>query len=483
MGADVTVVNPQMDKVTTGPPSARWCPRRRSPRPPGARRRPFVLALIGPAGCGWPGWAPAGQQLSGNGGGRLAGGGGQLRRARRGATPSSSSNAGLKADSTTEENDPVDAGKVVAQDPPAGQQGRQGRHRPPQDQRREGADQGLPVVDRAVEPARRPSRGCATPASTTRCNRRRATRSTRRQGPAYRPAPRTQAQKGDEIKLLRLAGQGAGCDPRRVGPGPGDRGRPLGAQDLTAESVCQASDTRSDSGKRHRHEPAGRHVGARRASKVRARSSSSAAEQVRVPDVVGLSRTDATTELQNAGSAVVTRDVTSLDPNNAGLVIAQTRPPPDSKAARGPWSRSAWANSPGGRRPPQHHLDHDVPVSPRPPGNVGPGSEGTPELVAGGAIVGAPLADWYARHGRHYLPWRGTRDRWAVLVPEVMFQQTQVGRVARVWLGLMTASPRRRRSPPPGRRGDRRLGHALVTPAGPAGCGKRPAHHRRPAAG
>jgi len=38
------------------------------------------------------------------------------------------------------------------------------------------------------------------------------------------------------------------------------------------------------------------------------------------------------------------------------------------------------------------------------------------------------LLRWYARHGRD-LPWRRTRDPYAVLVSEVMLQQTQVSRV------------------------------------------------------
>jgi A/G-specific adenine glycosylase len=53
----------------------------------------------------------------------------------------------------------------------------------------------------------------------------------------------------------------------------------------------------------------------------------------------------------------------------------------------------------------------------------------------------ATIASWYARHGRHDLPWRATRDRWAVLVSEVMLQQTQVGRVADVWPGFMARFP------------------------------------------
>ena len=39
------------------------------------------------------------------------------------------------------------------------------------------------------------------------------------------------------------------------------------------------------------------------------------------------------------------------------------------------------------------------------------------------------LLEWFARHGRD-LPWRRTRDPYAILVSEVMLQQTQVSRVA-----------------------------------------------------
>jgi A/G-specific adenine glycosylase len=47
------------------------------------------------------------------------------------------------------------------------------------------------------------------------------------------------------------------------------------------------------------------------------------------------------------------------------------------------------------------------------------------------------LLDWYAAHGRD-LPWRKTRDPYAILVSEVMLQQTQVERVIprwQAWLG------------------------------------------------
>ncbi len=41
----------------------------------------------------------------------------------------------------------------------------------------------------------------------------------------------------------------------------------------------------------------------------------------------------------------------------------------------------------------------------------------------------AALLAWFAERGRHELPWRATRDPWAVLVSELMLQQTQVARV------------------------------------------------------
>ena len=44
----------------------------------------------------------------------------------------------------------------------------------------------------------------------------------------------------------------------------------------------------------------------------------------------------------------------------------------------------------------------------------------------------AALLDWYREHGRD-LPWRGTRDPYAILVSEVMLQQTQVSRVVPRW--------------------------------------------------
>ena len=51
------------------------------------------------------------------------------------------------------------------------------------------------------------------------------------------------------------------------------------------------------------------------------------------------------------------------------------------------------------------------------------------------------LRTWYARHGRHDLPWRASRDRWPVLVSEVMLHQTQVPRVAAAWPAFIERFP------------------------------------------
>lgn len=50
------------------------------------------------------------------------------------------------------------------------------------------------------------------------------------------------------------------------------------------------------------------------------------------------------------------------------------------------------------------------------------------------------LAGWFDRHGRS-LPWRESRDPWAVLVAEMMLQQTQVARVVDRWHRFLDRFP------------------------------------------
>ena len=50
------------------------------------------------------------------------------------------------------------------------------------------------------------------------------------------------------------------------------------------------------------------------------------------------------------------------------------------------------------------------------------------------------LLDWFEEHGRD-LPWRGARDPYAILVSEVMLQQTQVERVVPRYLAWLERWP------------------------------------------
>ena len=45
------------------------------------------------------------------------------------------------------------------------------------------------------------------------------------------------------------------------------------------------------------------------------------------------------------------------------------------------------------------------------------------------AAFAAHLLAWHKRHGRHDLPWQGTRDAYRIWVAEIMLQQTQVAAV------------------------------------------------------
>src|SRR5438128_2656202 len=55
-------------------------------------------------------------------------------------------------------------------------------------------------------------------------------------------------------------------------------------------------------------------------------------------------------------------------------------------------------------------------------------------------VIESELREWLAEHGRH-LPWRKTRDPYAILVSEVMLQQTQVERVVPRYLRWLERWP------------------------------------------
>lgn len=55
-------------------------------------------------------------------------------------------------------------------------------------------------------------------------------------------------------------------------------------------------------------------------------------------------------------------------------------------------------------------------------------------------VVAADLESWFEANGRR-LPWRAVRDPWAVLVSEIMLQQTQVARVIPRWEEFLRRFP------------------------------------------
>ena len=61
----------------------------------------------------------------------------------------------------------------------------------------------------------------------------------------------------------------------------------------------------------------------------------------------------------------------------------------------------------------------------------------TPERIA---VFHQKIFSWYADHKRD-LPWRHTTDPYAVLVAEVMLQQTSVDRVVPKYLAWLAAFP------------------------------------------
>ena len=56
------------------------------------------------------------------------------------------------------------------------------------------------------------------------------------------------------------------------------------------------------------------------------------------------------------------------------------------------------------------------------------------------AAARAAILEWFDGRGRD-LPFRRTRDPWAILVSEAMAQQTQISRVSEAWVGFMAAFP------------------------------------------
>ena len=88
----------------------------------------------------------------------------------------------------------------------------------------------------------------------------------------------------------------------------------------------------------------------------------------------------------------------------------------------------------------------------------------------------AALLGWYRERARP-LRIRSTREPWAVLVAEVMAQQTQIARVDEAWAGFMARfpTPRALAEASPGGRAARLGGAGLQPPCASTCSGRRAA--------
>jgi eukaryotic-like serine/threonine-protein kinase len=327
-GADVTVVNPRMDKVYDRTAVGTVVPSPTIPTAPRRSAAPFVLALVALlavlAGLGYL----LAKQLSGDGGG------GDLVEVGNYVGQSESEaririeERGLKADIITEENDQFEATKVFAQDPAPGTKLEEGK---PVTLRVSAGKGQVKIPDVSGETLDDAQQRLADAGFQYRVLQ--ETSDSVDAGKVIRtdPAAGSLAEKGLVVKLYASAGKEQVEIPDVSGQDPVEAASALGARSLNPKRVDQASDTVEAGTVIGTDPPAGTKVA--KGADVQL-IVSAGKEQVRVPYVVGLSKTDATNELQAAGFQVVVREVTVLDPNNAGKVIAQS-PTGDSKAAKG----------------------------------------------------------------------------------------------------------------------------------------------------
>jgi eukaryotic-like serine/threonine-protein kinase len=327
-GADVTVVNPRTDKVYDRTTVGTVVPSPAIPTAPRRSAAPFILALVALlAALAGLGYLLAKQLSDDGGGGELVEVGNYI-----GQTENEAririEERGLKADIVTEENDQVPSGQVFDQNPTVGTKiekdqavtlkvsAGKGQVKIPDvtgesldDAQQRLADAGFQY--RVVQE----TSDAVDPGKVTRTD----------------PPAGTQAEKGFTVKLYASSGKEQVEIPDVSGMDPVQAGSTLGGKSLNPKRVDMPSDTVEAGSVIGTDPPAGTKVA--KGSDVQL-FVSTGKEQVRVPSVVGLSKTDATNELQAAGFQVIVREVTVLDPNNAGKVIAQS-PTQDSKAAKG----------------------------------------------------------------------------------------------------------------------------------------------------
>ncbi len=145
------------------------------------------------------------------------------------------------------------------------------------------------------------------------------------------PAANAMAERGTEVVVFESTGAQLVKVPDVTGQSSVSASNQLGAAGFKVDPVTEASDT-VEANTVIRTEPeAG--TDAPKGSTVRM-VVSSGQEEVRVPSVVGLTQSEATAVLQDAGFTVAVDEATVLNPTSSGRVISQT-PTAGSRVAKG----------------------------------------------------------------------------------------------------------------------------------------------------
>jgi len=316
-GADVTVVNPQMDKVYDRTTVGTIVPSPTIPTAPRRSAAPFVLVLIGLlallAGLGYL----LARQLSGNGGGSLVAVGNYVGQKESDARLLIEHD-GLTADTTSEVNEERPVGEVFAQDPAPGTKIEKGDTVKLRVSAGKGEVKVPEVAGETLDDAqsRLADAGFEYRVIQETSDSVDAGKVTRTD-----PAAGSLAQKGTEIKLYVSAGKEQVVIPDVHGQDQVDASNALGAKSLTVEKVSQPSDT-VDSGKVIGTNPAaGQSVP--KGSKIQL-IVSSGKDQVVVPNLYGLTQSEAMSSLENVGLTGTVTSVFSCDSGSSGKVIAQS---------------------------------------------------------------------------------------------------------------------------------------------------------------
>ncbi|MGH9034647.1 MAG: Stk1 family PASTA domain-containing Ser/Thr kinase [Acidimicrobiia bacterium] len=135
------------------------------------------------------------------------------------------------------------------------------------------------------------------------------------------PAAKSQAERGSEVIVFESTGVQIVKVPDVTGQDAVSAASQLGAAGFKVERVTEPSDE-VEVDTVIRTDPAAG-TDAPKGSTVQL-VISSGTEQVRVPSVVGLTQSEATAVLQDAGFQVATQDVTTLDATKVGRVISQS---------------------------------------------------------------------------------------------------------------------------------------------------------------